>query len=102
MKLTGQHFIAGQRKANGDSTFTGVNPATGQKLPTVFHDATIAEIDQAATAAEEAFTRFKRSKEKSWQSSWRQLLPESKASAKYWFNKFNWKPDYLRDVVEVS
>ena len=55
MKLTGQHFIAGQRKANGDSTFTGVNPATGQKLPTVFHDATIAEIDQAATAAEEAF-----------------------------------------------
>ncbi len=55
MTLTGQHFIAGQRNATGASTFTGINPATGEALPTTFHDATSDEINQAVVAAEEAF-----------------------------------------------
>jgi len=55
MTLTGQHFIAGQRSANGKSTFTGINPSTGETLPTSFLDATAEEIDQAVVAAEDAF-----------------------------------------------
>ena len=55
MTLTGQHFIAGERAASGTSTFTGINPTTGEELPTTFHDATAAEIDSAVTAAQAAF-----------------------------------------------
>ena len=55
MTLTGQHFIAGNRAASGTSTFTGVDPSTGDDLPTSFHDATPAEIDVAVKAAQEAF-----------------------------------------------
>ena len=55
MALTGEHFISGNRSAAGTSTFTGINPANGEALPTEFRDATKAEIDAAATAAETAF-----------------------------------------------
>lgn len=55
MTLTGQHFIAGNRSANGSSTFTGIDPSTGDELPTTFHDATLEEIDAAVTAAQSAF-----------------------------------------------
>lgn len=55
MTLTGQHFISGERAANGNSTFSGINPATGETLAGTFHDATKAEIDSAVTAAESAF-----------------------------------------------
>jgi len=55
MSLSGQHFIAGNRSASGSSTFTGVDPSTGDDLPTNFHDATAAEIDEAVTAAQSAF-----------------------------------------------
>ncbi|QEG20310.1 aldehyde dehydrogenase (NADP(+)) [Mariniblastus fucicola] len=55
MTLTGQHFIAGERSATGSSTFTGVDPSTGDDLPTSFHDATSAEVDAAVNSATEAF-----------------------------------------------
>lgn len=55
MSLTGHHFIAGNRSAAGSSTFTGVDPSTGDDLPTSFHDATAAEVDAAVTAAQSAF-----------------------------------------------
>lgn len=55
MSLTGQHFIAGNRSAAGSSTFTGVDPSTGDELPTSFHDATNAEINEAVVAAQAAF-----------------------------------------------
>lgn len=55
MTLTGQHFIAGERAASGSSTFQGVDPSTGDDLPTKFHDATSAEVDAAVTAAQSAF-----------------------------------------------
>ena len=55
MSLTGQHFIAGNRSASGTTTFVGVDPSTGDDLPTQFHDATVDEIDAAVTAAQSAF-----------------------------------------------
>lgn len=55
MSLTGQHFIAGERSANGTSKFFGVDPSTGDELPTEFHDATAAEVDSAVKAAQSAF-----------------------------------------------
>ena len=55
MSLTGQHFIAGERVANGTSKFFGIDPSTGDELPTEFHDATTAEIDSAVQAAQSAF-----------------------------------------------
>jgi NADP-dependent aldehyde dehydrogenase len=55
MEITGEHFIAGERSSIGDATFTGINPATSQPLPVEFHDATLAEIDSAITAADEDF-----------------------------------------------
>ena len=55
MTLTGKHFIAGNREAAGSNTFTGIDPQTGDELPTTFHDATNAEIDAAAAAAHDAF-----------------------------------------------
>ena len=55
MSLTGQHFIAGERTAKGSSTFSGVNPSTGEELPGQFHDATKEEVNEAVSAAQSAF-----------------------------------------------
>lgn len=55
MQLTGTQFIAGQPSAQSPDTFHAVNPATGQRMATDFHEATAAEIDSACTAAADAF-----------------------------------------------
>ena len=53
MKLTGGQLIGNTHTQSGSHTFTGFNPATGEPLPTIFYNATAAEIDQAVALAEE-------------------------------------------------
>lgn len=55
MILHGRHFIGQDRSAEGDGTFTGVNPATGQPLGPEYHEATAGEADRALRLAEESF-----------------------------------------------
>jgi 2,5-dioxopentanoate dehydrogenase len=58
--LHGSQLIAGRRSAEGDATLRATNPATGERLPTPFHEATGAEIDRALRAAETAFESYRR------------------------------------------
>ncbi len=55
MPLSGQHYIAGHTQRAGTDTFTSTDPRTKQALPTVYADATPAEVDHAVRAAAEAF-----------------------------------------------
>jgi NADP-dependent aldehyde dehydrogenase len=57
MNLTGANFIAGVPSSQGTVTFTSVNPRTRQPGDVHFHNASAAEIQQAATAAAEAFVQ---------------------------------------------
>ncbi|MBL9153809.1 MAG: aldehyde dehydrogenase (NADP(+)) [Verrucomicrobiales bacterium] len=58
--LHGKHLIGGDASAESENTFQSVNPATGEVLPTVFHEATEAEIDRAMTRAAAAFDAFRK------------------------------------------
>ena len=60
MNLTGLNDIAGRTAGSGTQTFTAVNPATGQALPTTFHAATPAEVAAAAEGAQTAFAEYRR------------------------------------------
>ncbi|MAS33389.1 MAG: aldehyde dehydrogenase (NADP(+)) [Anaerolineaceae bacterium] len=53
--LTGKNSIAGQWSAQGDETFTSVDPRTKQPGDVQFHNATKAEIDHAVNEAAAAF-----------------------------------------------
>ena len=55
IEITGQNIVAGQVVANGAATFEAVNPATGKNTQYTFHEATLASVDEAVTAAAEAF-----------------------------------------------
>jgi len=55
VKLTGQHFIAGRRKASATDTFGAINPANGETLDAQFAEASKTEIDDALVAADEAY-----------------------------------------------
>src|SRR5262245_4584303 len=57
--LYGTQLIAGTLSAEGRATLHATNPATGERLPTPFHEATAAEIDRALRAAEEAFESYR-------------------------------------------
>jgi alpha-ketoglutaric semialdehyde dehydrogenase len=58
-RMHGKNFIGGKVSASGGKTFFATNPASGEKLPTVFHEATTAEIDEALAQAEIAFEEFR-------------------------------------------
>ena len=61
MELHGKNLIGGKAAAStGSKTFTGVNPATNEKLPTVFHEATVTEADEALSLAAKAFEEYRR------------------------------------------
>ncbi len=45
--------------ALGGSTFRGVNPANGTELETVFHSASLEDVDRAAQLAAKALTEFR-------------------------------------------
>jgi len=58
MELTGLNFIGNEFSAEGNEIFNGVNPTTGQNLPTDFHEATSNEINKAISKAEQAFSVY--------------------------------------------
>ncbi len=58
--MTGHHFLGAERSAAGSQTFQGVNPATGEALPTVFHEATPDEVNRAVGKAAAAFSIFRK------------------------------------------
>jgi NADP-dependent aldehyde dehydrogenase len=50
--LTGANLVAGtERRAAGAATYTGVDPRTGTAGSVAFHEATAADVHEAATAA---------------------------------------------------
>ena len=58
MNLTGLSIIGWGRGATGGEIFHGINPASGETLPTEFHSANGAEVDRAARLAENAFDGY--------------------------------------------
>ncbi|MFO2466289.1 aldehyde dehydrogenase (NADP(+)) [Pseudomonas sp. 15FMM2] len=60
MNFSGYNFIAGQRSALGDTLVYSVDAQTGERLPGAFHQATLAEVDNAVAAASSAFPSFRR------------------------------------------
>lgn len=57
MTLRGANSIAGDWQASGQNTFHSVNPRTRQPAATLFHNATLTEVDAALRAAADAFTQ---------------------------------------------
>lgn len=61
MELHGKNLIGGKAVVSANTkTFSGVNPATGEKLSPQFHEATVAEADEAMVLAEKAFEEYRR------------------------------------------
>jgi len=61
MDLHGKNLIGGKTAASANTkTFSGVNAASGEKLPPLFHEATTAEADEALALAERAFEDYRR------------------------------------------
>ncbi|MGK2286346.1 aldehyde dehydrogenase (NADP(+)) [Pedomonas sp. V897] len=58
MALTGELFIAGQRRSSTE-TFKAIDPSTGEHLPTEFSIATVADVEEACRAAEAAFIEMR-------------------------------------------
>jgi alpha-ketoglutaric semialdehyde dehydrogenase len=63
----GHNFIAGGRSAAGEVILQSLDATTGEAMPYSFHQATEAEVDAAARAAEAAYPAY------------RQLSPERRA-----------------------
>ena len=61
MQLHGKQIIGGEAVASSSSTFQASNPATGQKVSPVFHEATAGEVDAACGLAAQAFSTLRRS-----------------------------------------
>ncbi len=59
MQLHGKNLLGNSLSTAGDSTFQAINPATSEKLTTLFHEATDAEIKQAVELAETAFHHYR-------------------------------------------
>jgi NADP-dependent aldehyde dehydrogenase len=57
--MHGKNFLGTQLSNLGTSTFQATNPATSETLPTVFYEATEAEIDAAANLARGAFLHYR-------------------------------------------
>lgn len=57
--ITGFNFIAGGRSAAGSVTVQSFDASSGEALPYQFHQATQAEVDAAARAAEAAYPLFR-------------------------------------------
>ena len=55
MELSGTQFIGSNSSASGKDIFHGINPRTGDAMPTPYHEATEDEINQAVELADRAF-----------------------------------------------
>lgn len=60
MNLTGKHIIGAEFVASNGKDFYGINPASGERLNTTFHEAGKQEVDQAVQKAEEAFWIYRK------------------------------------------
>lgn len=58
-ELSGHNFIAGGRSAAGSVLLHSVDATTGQPLPTAFIQATVEEVNAAATAAAQAYPVYR-------------------------------------------
>lgn len=58
MKLEGYSIIGSKRGSGGGGTWQAGNPATGEKLETVFHGEEQAGLDEAVALAEKAFETY--------------------------------------------
>ena len=58
MELLGTQYIGGTSTANGNVTFHGIDPKTGNPLDAVYHEATEEEVNQAVELAEVAFSEY--------------------------------------------
>src|SRR5215211_1482113 len=54
-QLCGQHWISGRWIASSAETYNALNPATGETLEPPIAEATIEEVDAAASGARQAF-----------------------------------------------
>lgn len=60
MTITGEHIIASTFTQGDGNAFQATNPATGESLPTDFHEASEAEINAAVEQAEAAFLSYRK------------------------------------------
>lgn len=60
MTLTGKNYIAGTFSSEGKATFKGMNPSDASELEPFFYEATIDEVNRAASKAHEAFTIYRK------------------------------------------
>lgn len=58
MTLHGRNIIGGKFSVGGDVSFSAITPGSSEVLPTLFFEATEAEINQSFLAAAEAFPAF--------------------------------------------
>lgn len=59
MKTSGKNILGYNLSSIGKAVFFAKNPATGNQLETPYHEATLEEINQAITLAENAFTLYR-------------------------------------------
>ncbi len=57
--MHGKNILGNSLSSSGSSTFQSTNPATSEKLTTLFHEATEAEINQAVELATQAFDPYR-------------------------------------------
>lgn len=60
MILTGKNYIAGLVSSKGETTFKSINPSDATELETTFYEATIDEVNEAASKAHEAFAIYRK------------------------------------------
>jgi NADP-dependent aldehyde dehydrogenase len=60
MKLHGKHIIGNSTSSSGAGEFRAFDPAAGQPLDPVFHEATTDEINRACELAAQAFDPYRR------------------------------------------
>lgn len=60
MQLSGQQLIGHSISKEGKDVFAAINPSTGNKLPTDFYEASMAEVNKAAELAEQAFKVYRK------------------------------------------
>ena len=60
MQLTGEQIVGANLNSSGKSTFQAVNPESGETLSPEFFEASIDEIERAASLAERDFDAFRK------------------------------------------
>jgi 2,5-dioxopentanoate dehydrogenase len=59
MTLKGLNFIGNELSGKGENIFNAVNPRDNQELETEFHEATLKEMNEAISKAEDAFIEYR-------------------------------------------